>query len=88
MADYYGIEKKQLCSKRRIREILIPRQVAMYISREITNASTTEIGRSFGSKDHSTAIHAIEKIRNLRKMDNNLNATIEKIIKDLRMENM
>ncbi|MBN1899607.1 MAG: chromosomal replication initiator protein DnaA [Spirochaetes bacterium] len=88
VGDYYGIDKKQLCSKRRIREILIPRQVAMYIAREITNASTTEIGRSFGSKDHSTAIHAIEKIRNLRKMDNNLNASIEKIIKDLRMENM
>ncbi len=88
VADYYGIERKLLISKKRITEILIPRQVAMYIAREITNASTPEIGRAFGSKDHSTVIHAIEKIRNLRKMDNKLNNAIEKIIKDLSVENM
>lgn len=88
VADYYGIDRKLMISKRRITEILIPRQVAMYIAREITNSSTPEIGRAFGSKDHSTVIHAIEKIRNLRKMDDKLNQAIEKIIKDLTVENV
>ncbi len=88
VADYYGIEHKSLISKRRISEILIPRQVAMYIIKEITNSSTTEIGRAFGSKDHSTVIHAIEKIKNLRKMDKSLNNAIEKIIKDLSVDSL
>jgi len=88
VADYYGIDRKLLISKRRISEILIPRQIAMYITREITNASLPEIGKAFGSKDHSTVLHSIEKIRNLRQMDENINKAIEKIMKDLSVENL
>lgn len=88
VADYYGIDRKLLISKRRIAEVLLPRQIAMYIVRELTNASLPEIGRAFGSKDHTTVLHSIEKIRNLRNMDENINNAIEKIIRDLSVENL
>ncbi len=88
VADYFGIEKKLMLSKKRTAGIVLPRQVAMYIAREITNLSTTEIGKSFGSKDHTTVLHALEKIETLRKMDKNLNEKIEKIFKELNKESV
>ncbi|MDD5065415.1 MAG: chromosomal replication initiator protein DnaA [bacterium] len=88
VADYFGINLKVMTSKRRNAGIVLPRQVAMYLIRELTNASTTEIGNVFGSKDHSTVIHAIEKIKNLRQMDNELHQRIEKIVQELNTESV
>ncbi len=88
VADYFGVEKKLLLSKKRTAGIVLPRQVAMYVAREITNLSTTEIGKNFGSKDHTTVLHALEKISNLKKMDQNLNEKIEKIFKELNKESV
>lgn len=88
VGDYFGIAPKQLISKKRQAHIVLPRQVAMYIISELTNASTTEIGLSFGKRDHSTVIHAIEKIRNLKKMEKELDNKIQKIIKELSTESV
>ncbi len=88
VADYFGVEKKLLISKKKTAGIVLPRQVAMYIAREITNMSTTEIGKNFGNKDHTTVLHAIEKIKNLKKMDKQLNEKIEKIIRELSKESV
>lgn len=88
VGDFFGVHTKQMISKKRNSNIVLPRQVAMYIISELTNASTTEIGLGFGKRDHSTVIHAIEKIRNLKKMDQDLNKKIQKIIKELSTESV
>jgi len=88
VSDYFGVDLKLLKSKKRHADIVLPRQVAMYIINDLTNASTIEIGNAFGKRDHSTVIHAIEKIRNLRQMDKELNLKIKKIIKELTTESL
>ncbi len=88
VCDYFGVTQKAVTSKKRQANIVLPRQVAMYIVNDMTNSSTTEIGNAFGKRDHSTVIHATEKIRNLRKMDNDLDKRIEKIIKELSTESV
>lgn len=88
ICDYFGVTPKSLISKKRNANIVLPRQVAMYIVNDMTNSSTTEIGNAFGKRDHSTVIHAVEKIRNLRKMDKELDEKIEKIIKELSTESV
>ncbi|MBU1077188.1 MAG: chromosomal replication initiator protein DnaA [Spirochaetes bacterium] len=88
VSDYFGVHTKQLLSKKRTSNIVLPRQVAMYVISELTNASTTEMGLAFGKRDHSTVIHAIEKIRNLKKMDKDLDKKIQKIIKELSTESV
>ena len=88
VCDYFGVSQKALTSKKRQATIVLPRQVAMYIVNDMTIASTTEIGNAFGKRDHSTVIHATEKIRNLRKMDSDLDKRIEKIIKELSTESV
>ncbi len=65
VADYYRVEKSDITSSKRNREIALPRQVAMYLTREMTNLSTTRIGDSFGGRDHTTVMHADRKIRAL-----------------------
>ena len=62
VADYYRVEKSDLTSQRRNREIALPRQVAMYLTREITGLSTTRIGEAFGGRDHTTVMHGCDKI--------------------------
>lgn len=62
VADYYHLEKGDLTSQRRNREIALPRQVAMYLIRELMGLSTTRIGECFGGRDHTTVMHAIGKI--------------------------
>ena len=62
VADYYRLEKGDLTSQRRNREIAVPRQIAMYLIREMTGLSTTRIGDCFGGRDHTTVMHAIGKI--------------------------
>ncbi len=82
-ADFFGIDPKLITSKHRSSHIVLPRQVAMYIARELTSLSTVKIGKSFGSKDHTTVLYAIEKIKNLRQLDPEINEKIERITKEL-----
>jgi len=61
----------------------LPRQIAMYLSRQLTSSSYPEIGERFGGKDHSTIIHAIRKIDKLMEEDFQLRSTIEKLKQEL-----
>jgi len=63
VCSHYGVSLEELVSDRRTRRIVTPRQVAMYLSRELTDASLPAIGRSFGGRDHTTVLHAVEKIK-------------------------
>lgn len=71
-AEYYKIRVADLLSKRRNRSIARPRQVAMAISKELTNHSLPEIGDAFGGRDHTTVLHACRKIKELRKTEHRI----------------
>lgn len=80
----FNIRIDDFDSKKRTREIAFPRQVAMYLTRELTDLSLPKIGDEFGGRDHTTVIHAYDKITNDMKSDMNLKIKIEKIIEDLK----
>ncbi|MBI2628302.1 MAG: chromosomal replication initiator protein DnaA [Candidatus Niyogibacteria bacterium] len=79
VANYYNIEEKNLFKKTRKKEIVKPRQVAMYLLREDFNGSYPYIGQKFGGRDHTTAIHSCEKIIEDLKKDERLIEEIKKI---------
>jgi chromosomal replication initiator protein len=62
VASFYNIKISDLKAKKKYKGYVIPRQIAMYLSRKLTNASLLEIGDKFGGKDHSTVIHSIKKV--------------------------
>ncbi len=62
VADYYGITVNDLICHSRRREITVPRQIAMYLTREMTNLSLPQIGQVFGNRDHTTVLHACDKV--------------------------
>ena len=80
VADKYGIKLSQLKEKSNRKEIVMPRQVAMYLVKEMTQASLPEIGRAFGGKHHTTVIHSISKIGMQRTDDPDLNKLINSLI--------
>ena len=83
VAEYYKIRVSDLLSKRRSRSVARPRQVAMTLSKELTNHSLPEIGDAFGGRDHSTVIHANKKIAELRSSDSRIEedyANLERIL--------
>ena len=71
-AKYYGVSKDELGSKSRTRRISLPRQIAMYLIRQETNSSLSQIGNSLGGRDHSTVLHGCEKIASLSEEDESL----------------
>ena len=79
VAQYYGITLEEMKGKRRDKHIVFPRQVAMYLIREDTESSLPVIGSAFGGRDHTTAIHAVEKISELLREDSRLQKDIEEI---------
>jgi len=79
VARYYNITIEDLKGRRRVKAIVIPRQIAMYLARELTDASFPKIGSEFGGKDHTTVLHAHEKITNAIKEDTKMKREIEEI---------
>jgi len=69
VAEYYQMKLVDIKSKNNSKSIALPRQVAMYLCKALTAASLPEIGKSFGGKHHSTVIHSIRKVEELRKKD-------------------
>ena len=69
VAEYYKIKVSEILSKRRNRSLARPRQVAMALSKELTNHSLPEIGQAFGGRDHTTVLHACRKIVELKNSD-------------------
>jgi chromosomal replication initiator protein len=83
VADRYGIRQGQLKEKSNTKKIVVPRQVAMYLVKELTSASLPEIGRAFGGKHHTTVLHSIKKIEKSRQNDPELNRIIHALIDSL-----
>ncbi len=79
VCKYYNLEREDIVSKKRKKELIIPRQIAIYLMREMTNKSLPQIGSIMGGKDHSTILHSENKIKNLLKTDIELKKTINEI---------
>jgi chromosomal replication initiator protein len=84
VADYYNLKMADLRSRNNSKSIAMPRQVAMYLCKSLTHASLPEIGRSFGGKHHSTVIHSIRKVEDLRKRDADFNSLIGNFLEGFR----
>jgi chromosomal replication initiator protein len=76
VADYYNLRPADLKSRNNSKSVAMPRQVAMYLCKSLTHASLPEIGRSFGGKHHSTVIHSVRKVEEMRKRDSGFNTLI------------
>ena len=83
VGSYYNIRIEEFNSKKRTKAIAFPRQVAMYISRELTDLSLPKVGEEFGGRDHSTVIHAVDKITEGIKEDINLKNTVDNLVKEI-----
>lgn len=80
VAEYYTLSLEEFSARKRTRSVVHPRQIAMYLSRELTDASLPKIGEEFGGRDHTTVIHACEKIAEDIRRDPSLGAIIEELI--------
>ena len=83
VSDHYRIRQAEMSSARRAREVARPRQVAMYLAKQLTPRSLPEIGRRFGGRDHTTVIHAVKQIEKLRQTDAELDADVRLLIRQL-----
>ena len=79
VADHHDLQPSQLKAKSNERRIAYPRQIAMYLAKDLTNASLPEIGRAFGGKHHTTVLHSVQKITTLRQRDQELNRLLHRL---------
>jgi chromosomal replication initiator protein len=79
VAEQFGMRVAELKQKNNSRAVVVPRQIAMYLAKQLTEASLPEIGRQFGGKHHTTVMHSISKIDEQRRTDKNLNGMINKL---------
>jgi chromosomal replication initiator protein len=79
VTDYYTIKVTSLLSKKRTKDIVLARQVAIYLSRELTDLSLTSIGEAFGRRDHTTVIHSYTKIKNKIEKDKSFKSIIKNL---------
>ncbi len=84
ISEHFKLSYMDLKGKKRTRNIAFPRQVAMYIAREITEYSTTELGFEFGGRDHTTVMHACQKVDERLKLDPNLESTIQTLVRQVK----
>ncbi len=84
ISDYYQLKIGDLKSRNNSKSVAMPRQVAMYLCKSLTHASLPEIGRSFGGKHHSTVIHSIKKVEELRKKDGDFNTLMTNFLESFR----
>jgi len=83
VSDHYRIRQAEMSSARRAREVARPRQIAMYLAKQLTPRSLPEIGRRFGGRDHTTVIHAVRQIEKLRQTDAELDADVRLLLRQL-----
>lgn len=84
VGKFYNVSVNEIKGSRRVQNIVLARQVAMYLAREMTDNSLPRIGREFGGKDHTTVMHAYEKIKGMIEIDDNLRLEIQTIKKKLK----
>jgi chromosomal replication initiator protein len=77
VAEHFNIKLSEMSSARRSRQVARPRQVAMYLAKQLTSRSLPEIGRKFGGRDHTTVMHAVKKVDELRGSDQNFSEDVE-----------
>ncbi|HWO28049.1 MAG TPA: chromosomal replication initiator protein DnaA [Candidatus Acidoferrum sp.] len=83
VAEQFGLRLVEIKAKDNSRAIVYPRQIAMYLAKQMTEASLPEIGRQFGGKHHTTVLHSVEKIEEVRKNDKDLNRLLNKLTEQL-----
>jgi chromosomal replication initiator protein len=77
VAEHYNIKLSEMSSERRARAVARPRQVAMFLAKQLTSRSLPEIGRKFGGRDHTTVMHAVRRIEELRQSDSAIAEDVE-----------
>lgn len=80
VAEFFGLKLQEMKSKKRTKEIAMPRQVAMYLGKQLTDSSLSDIGKNFGGKDHATVIYACRQMEDRRAKDEEFNKKIENLI--------
>lgn len=83
VCQFYSVDRQEMSSKRRARAVVRPRQVAMYLAKVLTPRSYPEIGRKFGGRDHSTVIHAVRLIEELRTRDADMDGDVRSLLRQL-----
>ena len=83
VSEFFGVKLGDLKAKNRTKAVAFPRQVAMYLARQLTHASLAEVGRTFGGKDHTTVLHAVDKIQTLLQEDPKLRKTVDGLIQGI-----
>lgn len=83
VSTYFELKPIDLVSARRARVVARPRQIAMYLAKRLTTRSLPEIGRKFGGRDHSTVIHAVRRIEELRGVDGDVDTAVRRVMRDL-----
>lgn len=83
VSAYFDLKPIELVSARRARVVARPRQIAMYLAKRLTTRSLPEIGRKFGGRDHSTVIHAVRRIEELRGSDGDVDLAVQRLLRDL-----
>jgi chromosomal replication initiator protein len=84
VAEYYQLKLAELKSRNNSKSVAMPRQIAMYLCKQLTHASLPEIGRSFGGKHHSTVIHSIRKVEEMRKKTPEFNSVISNLMESFK----
>jgi chromosomal replication initiator protein len=85
VSEYFKVDLESLKSKIKKREIVIPRQVAMYFCKRYTQLTLALIGENFGGRDHSTVIHALESVEDMMKTDANFKLSVDELGKKLKL---
>lgn len=85
VSDHFGIKLLELKARKRTKEVALPRQIAMYLTKQLTNLSLNDIGKNFGGKDHATVLYACRQIDDKRTKDETFNRLIESFIRKLKV---
>ena len=83
-SEHFGLKQADLISETRTRAVARPRQAAMWLAKQLTTRSLPDIGRRFGGRDHTTVLHAVRRIEELRASDPQLSRDLETLIRKLR----
>jgi chromosomal replication initiator protein len=83
VSEHFGMKVSELKQKNNSRSVVVPRQIAMFLAKQMTEASLPEIGRQFGGKHHTTVMHSIGKIDEEKRTDKDLNRTLNKLTETL-----
>ncbi len=84
VCEYFGLKLTDIKAKRRTKEVALPRQIAMYITKQLTDMSLSDIGKGFGGKDHATVIYACKQVEEKRAKDEAFNRMIENLIRKIK----